>query len=372
MARNDGKKNKQKAKRMIVKELSGVTKPAHEGAEVTLFKMDESDIEKHQKGVLSTEVEGHQHGLFLHEFEDPMSGELETYEDKAGTLTYTHEHTHVYVTNDDGTISVGAAYGHTHEIDATMDEVMEKVYGTELPDINPGDPGHSSTAKGATQMDTKSSTSDFEKKIEDLTMELAKTKVLASLTDAQKAHVSTLDEALQSVFMDKSSTAKDAEIDMLKAADPVVYTATDGTEFKKSDDSQMVSAIKRADALESRLDAQIEKGEMQELEKQAKETLGNLPGELETQVALLKAVESISDVEIKKNAHAALLAANASLAKAFQTVGTSEGEALNATEKLDALAKTYAEKNNVTFAKAFSEVVETAEGVELYNATVNS
>ena len=48
MARFDGKTNKQKAARMVVKELSGVDRPAHAGATTTIFKIksNEQDIAK--------------------------------------------------------------------------------------------------------------------------------------------------------------------------------------------------------------------------------------------------------------------------------------------------------------------------------------
>ncbi len=65
-------------------------------------------------------------------------------------------------------------------------------------------------------------------------------------------------------------------------------------------------------------------------------------------------------------------AGNTTASKLFKESGhVNLGDGSDPEAKLDALAKTYAAENSVTFAKAYSIVTETGEGKDLYEKSLN-
>lgn len=133
------------------------------------------------------------------------------------------------------------------------------------------------------------------------------TSIIAMSAD-QRAHFEGLDGDDADAFLAKSSDDRDAELEAVQKAaedaDPVVYTARDGMEIRKSDGDTVLSLVKRADALEAE-NAEIKKAETQaRLEKRADDELGNLPGTVEARAALLGAVEGVDGAaEILKAAN---------------------------------------------------------------------
>lgn len=223
-----------------------------------------------------------------------------------------------------------------------------------------------------TDMTTKTEKSADEQKAA-LEKQLAKATSYGELTDSQKAHYATLDEAGQDAFLAKSKEEREKIVaDIAKNREdtnPVVYKAKDGTEYRKNDDPRMVALAKRADANEERAMEAQKKADDADLRKRAETDLGHLPGTVESRMAMLKAVDGIPDAEERKKAHEALKAQNASMSKAFETLGHRGGrteDASSPSSQLETLAKAYAEKHNVSEAEAESEVLKTDEGRKLY------
>jgi hypothetical protein len=214
--------------------------------------------------------------------------------------------------------------------------------------------------------------------VETLTEDLAKANAraekaekLAELTDVEKAHHSSLPESDREAFLKMDADARKAEINKAQEKDKVIYKADDGTEFRKSDDPRLVQMAKDRDEDRRIAKAEREKREVMELTKRAETELSNLPGDAPVKIAVLKAIDSITDEDTRKKATELLKAHNEAHGAAFVKRGTTQNnDTGNVTGRLDAMAKKYAEDHKVPFAKAYDEVLRTDEGKALYEQTL--
>lgn len=160
------------------------------------------------------------------------------------------------------------------------------------------------------------------------------TKVNALPAD-HRAHFDTLDKAKQDLFLQMTDDARKHEVTKAKAAaeqgDQVVFVAKSGKVFRASDDPEVVKAFKEREELEGKVEklsgdvADINKQlEDQKLTKQAEDTLGHLPGTIETKKAMLKAVNAIEDKTQREEALKALTAGDKAIKAAFDSVGSED------------------------------------------------
>lgn len=210
------------------------------------------------------------------------------------------------------------------------------------------------------------------KKAADDAAALVIAKAVSEMTDSHKKHYNTLDEAGKTAFIGKSASDRDAIVTELSKADAIVYTASDGTTFRKSDDERLVAMAKRNDATMAELAKAREAGETAVFAKRAAEELPSYPGGDNVKVALLKAVDGISDEATRKGVAELLKAGNVAMTGAFVKRGTTGGTDQTPAEALHKMANDYATANKVTFGKAYSEVVKTKEGAALYDQTLAS
>ena len=107
------------------------------------------------------------------------------------------------------------------------------------------------------------------------------------------------------------------------------------------------------------------------MEKRVREDLPNITGTVEVRAAVLKAVDSIEDEETRKAGHQVLKAHNETigqLAKTHGVLGTAETD--GAESKLDTLPKAHAKAHEVSEDQAYSAVIKTAEGRDLYDQSL--
>jgi hypothetical protein len=222
----------------------------------------------------------------------------------------------------------------------------------------------------AEALGTKKATPEKKAMDEQTKAELAKFRALAEMTDAQKAHYNKLAATEQGAFLAKSATERSSDVEKAAAADEIVYTAADGSVFRKSDDARLVAAVKRADGAAK--DAAIEKAarEAVELEKRADAEIPLLKGTAKVRAAILKALDSIADDETRKAAIESLKGANGAYAELTKHVGhvgatSADGDAKAVFNlKLDEFAKAAGK----TAAAATADFVKTREGASLYAA----
>jgi hypothetical protein len=332
---------------------------------------------KRSLAVMTTSDNGHAHLVWIGDQAGETSFGTSADEESFG-------HTHPYIVNADGTITIGENDGHTHDVDqAEVLRLAQRAIGElqrdedflgksedEDADGNP-DGG---VEKKETEMsgDTDKAAQELEaatKKNDELSAQLEKANALAELTDVQKAHYNGLDDDGKEAFLAKSEDQRQSEIDNLAKADPVIYTDSLGQEYRKSDDPRMVENAKRADKAEKNQAKALEKAADVDLRKRA-EALEHIPGTVETRMAMLKSIDAIENETVRADALQSINAQNEAMAHAFKNYGTTGGAmdpAPNSPEaELDALVKAEMQKSDVSEAVAYDTVLKSAEGQAAY------
>lgn len=339
-------------------EISAVDRPAQEGARATIMKRAPGVPDNlSKKVVLTTVVDGHQHVI------DDLGWDKAQLD--GGTTSWTsakgdkETHSHPWVRNPDGTITVGMAEGHTHEI---LESQLFKA--TEQP------PKETDTMKTAEELQKALDTANAEAATN--AARLAKAEKIAEFSDAERAFYKGLDEAGKTAFLAKSADdrANAVKADAINKADqnPVIYTAGNGDTFRKNDDPRLIKMAKDRDEDRAELQKARDRATDLDLTKRA-EGLGNLGGTTDAKKALLKSLDGIADESVRKAATEILTSANSGLEGAFKKRGGGGG--INDTDtpsaKLEKLAKAQKTANPaLSDAQAMDAVLKTAEGVALY------
>jgi len=330
----DGKKRK-----MIMKTLSAVAltgRGANPEANVTFYKSfnkptgeqvnkDES-VEK--RLILSEASEGHSHLININDYVNMQMG---------GDTGWTMGHDHPFVIDDLGNVTIGESHGHSH------------AYLTNISDLMKADEtaGNGNLSKKESNMDKKDKAVDYSVEVGALKTALALAVAMGTLTDAHKAHYNALDEDAKEGFLAKTKDGREAVMTAIKSENPEVYKSNDGTVFYKSDDPRFVKMAKENDANKAALvKAQDETKELS-FKKRATDEFSNLPGKVETHVALIKAVDAIEDKEVRDAVEATLKAHNDSMNSIYKVAGTTEvsKEADNAVDEMDRLTKAHVKAN---------------------------
>jgi hypothetical protein len=127
---------------------------------------------------------------------------------------------------------------------------------------------------------------------------------------------------------------------------------------------------KRAKEAEDIAKAEREAREFDALKKRAETEYPHLKGDAETKAKVLKALES-SDEEVAKSAKEMLKAADEATSQIFAERGVTGSDSEESAEgQLNKMAKEKSESEGTTFAKAYSDVLQTDKGMELYNQYV--
>lgn len=346
-----------------IDEISGVDKPAQKGAKSVIMKRAEEPVRK--GAVLTSNDDGHSHLIYC-------------LDESGGTTSYSQMvneesgHSHPYVITPEGKIVIGEAEGHSHEalVFGKVEELADIIKNLTLTKENP-------MTKEEIEALNKKHSDELAKRDADIaknSAELTKATKLAAMNDLQKAHYSSLPEAEKDVFLTKSADEQTAIIKNLEGANPVVYKAADGSEFRKNDDPRLVAMAKSADDNAKIAKAATEKFEKAELEKRAVEIFKNSPGTVEQKGAMLKALESIPDETVRKAALESAKAGDDALAAAYTRKGAGGGKDVDntAATQLESRAKKYETDNKVSYVKAYDAVIQTPEGAKLYDQiTVN-
>ena len=374
------------AKRKIMRtfklnEISAVTIPAQGPATMAIMKRAEEPTTKALDAVLLSDVDGHSHLIY----DATEDGGTTSWSYAAGEETKDHQHP--WVRGLDGEIVIGASAGHTHTIvKKVLAEVMVDKYGKQTVNVIHRDDEAAGLEK--TQETDPMTTKTVEDQLAEATAAIAKAdatsaelkkqldtaNAVAALSDVEKAHYNSLDADAQPVWLAKSADERKGDLAKAAEADAVVYTAADGSVFRKSDDPRLVAMAKDRDADRAEIAKAKEAAETAEFTKVANSDYVALPGDEVARVALAKAVSTITDEKVRGDVNTMLKSQASALAKTGETVGTvstpvETGVAkADAQAKLDGLAKAHAEANKVTIEKAMTAVLETSEGAELYNA----
>ena len=200
----------------------------------------------------------------------------------------------------------------------------------------------------------------------------------------------TLEEALAAFEEQKTDLAKAGETiglltkaleathDVKKAADGSVTIVAKSAEEMIEFDGEMIAKSAVPAPILKRLETQAKEvadlrkaAEVEDLRKRAEKEFPNLAGTADEKAALMKAVDGI-DASAKDAVVKSLKAADAAVSKLFKEVGSNEIDEASPSAKLDKMAKEHAAKNKVSFESAYSEVIKSGEGLEVYKALRSS
>jgi hypothetical protein len=218
----------------------------------------------------------------------------------------------------------------------------------------------------------------LQKSNDELQAKLAESEFQASLNDAEKAHYAKLNkedaDAFEKMDADARKSVVDAAIAKAAADDEVI--SIDGEAIKKSEVGPGVFAFMKSQQVKA--DAAIAKAEKLEadaiakgLEIEAEEMFPHLAGTKVEKAAMLKGIRALpadqQEAQIKM-----LKAADASMAKGMKEVGQAgQADAGSSDEKLNKMAKELSEKDSISIEKAYSKVLDTKEGMDLYKETIS-
>jgi hypothetical protein len=318
----------------------------------------EKSVAKH--ALYTTEVDGHAHTVDVSYGVDAGSSWYTSYQNAAGADA---GHSHAVVRNADGTITILADSGHSHDLAADQPAVVVVPQGAVIVVEN-----KAPVAENTNALSAKSTRSPEPAKVNDMK--------LVVLSEAQHAHYQKLAPADAEAFVGKTSAERDVELQKAKDADPIVYKTASGVEVRKSHGDIALMLAKQADeqsvALAKATEiANTEKSarELVELTKRANDTLGALAGADAVHVDVLRAVESIADATKRDAAIATLKAANAVMKSRSKAPGSGGSETPTSDDPavmLEALATKIATEQKVDIAKARDLALETTEGGALY------
>lgn len=287
-----GKFRQGKRRRMTkfrLDEISAVDSPAQVGARAVLMKRKGSpsydprkaDPSKRgrleKRAMLLEAAERHSHLLVV----DPEDG---TGARPSGFTSWEDGHQHPWIMLDDGSLVIGMADGHTHE------------------------PGRMSTGQEAAMQLLNRLLGESDMGTEaDLEKRLARAEKVISLEGAQRAHFDKLEEKDQDAFLAKSAEDRKSEVDaaiekqrLEDQADPVILDLGDGVVIRKSSDPVLRKLAERVSEDGNELEKLRRIAGDGDLRKRASAELGNLAGDDDSKVAVMKALESLPEDEREK------------------------------------------------------------------------
>lgn len=367
-------------------------------SELTVVK---SPFDDETVAVLTGSNEGHQHLVWLgHGRAGLTSDQVSEGADR--------QHDHPWMMNPDGTVTIGDSEGHGHTVDSAM--VMQAVMslakrqfsadererlaesGAALSDgsfpiVTKADLRNAIAAFGrAAEGDRRKVANHIKRRANALDAAdlLPEEGVLADLLKVvtagdgatKEAEMPDNKDAASIEAVQKENEELRKELDALKAAaeptpeptpepevekvdESIVYTADDGTEYTKADDPRFIELAKQRDE-DKREILKLRARETQAgFEKRATEELPHLPGDIKVRAAILKALETIEDEDVRKAALESVAAGNASMKAAFDSVGHSDGskDVNSAEAELEGLAKSYQKEHpEVNFYDAYEKV----------------
>jgi hypothetical protein len=197
---------------------------------------------------------------------------------------------------------------------------------------------------------------------------------LLALTDEQRRYFERQPQDEQALDVNKGKAAVIAKATALIGADTVVYKDLAGNEYRKSEDSRTVDAVRRADAATEKLNKSIAESQEVTLTKRAETVMKSLPGEVTIKAAVLRAVEGIAEETVRKGALDLLAAAN----KAGEFLTTQHVNSFGARElapesaeaaiekAVDDLFEKAPEKYNHSREVAYDHFLDTPAGAKLY------
>ncbi|MBA3421657.1 MAG: hypothetical protein H0U12_07160 [Thermoleophilaceae bacterium] len=334
-----------------------------------------------KSAVYTTEVDGHQHTI-----------DLDCFYEGAGYTSHNKStddewgHTHSVVRGADGSLTILADTGHTHELaEGQAAVVVVPANAVVVVSARSGEDGtNKSTHRSAppsVDITQEPSMPDNSPEIADLKKQLATALALASLSDAQRAHHKSITGADAENFLAKSPSERDGIVKAIAKAkldaDPEHYLAKSGRVYRQSE-RELGDMAKRLDESDDRVSKREVELETERLTKRADVEISHFGKSVTARAALLRAIDGIADEAVRKEVQEAVKGANAIIAdvKKFRGVNPGEDAYSNPGDALDEFNKgvaAFAKKNEIKDeGLALEKFLGTTEGRALkksYDAT---
>lgn len=327
---------KRRMTKMFLHEISAVDKPAQEGATVSMFKRDFSAQERHDAAASGAAMPD---GSFPIKSREDLHNAMQA----IGRAK-----------------NPGEAKAHIRS--------RAKALGleSELSDAFKKDSTQDPASSAGNPTMTPEQIEQLKKDAEQATKRAERAEKVSKLSDAEKQILNGLPADQQDAFLNQTPEHRAAEVAKRADSNAVIYTATDGAQFRKSDDPRLVAMAKRADDETKRRIEAESVSKREKLEKRAGEDLKFLKGATNVKADLLAAIESMP-AETQKAVNEMLKGHNEKMAKAFEEVGADgEGES-DAEQALEKMAQEFQKADKkLTFEAAYAKALESDEGRELY------
>lgn len=380
MSKHPARKRRRRVTKFRINETSIVDRPAHAPARVAIMKRagDNSgesmtDPELQKRLAMTSTEDGHAH--LVVGVSSSTDGLAEV---RAGSTSFDDGHSHSWLMDDAGNITIAEADGHTHGIslliqkdltpedEAALASLLSKGNEASNKDADPvGISSEENMSKQENQVADE--TAAVQAKLDELQKRAERSDAVIALSPDQRQHYDVLKGEDQDEFLSKSSEQRDGILKNLQDADPVVYTSTDGREFRKSADSNFVVEVKRNDELQKKLAENEATTKRSDIEKRASDELGNLTGDIEAKADLLEAVDGI-DVKKREAVMEILKSKDAGMELAFKQIGNKgSSETTSAEGVIEGIAKRIGEQDSkLTSAQAYNKALDTAEGQQAF------
>ena len=412
---------------LMFNRISSVDTPAVEDAESVIMKRRDPVKKDHMAEILTSVEEGHQHGISI----ESWDGKIHLYISQAkaqGEGDYGHSHS-IIVQDSQYMLAMNAGHTHTVEQDAlqtamltraginkeddeqpvtkdepeaaepvqddvdkqipegaqvssfTIEDLMSAIKdvqttGSESGQVEKTDTVSESVEDSQTTQEQIPMAETPPIEIQDdigevvkLKDELEYTRAVVELEKGHRDFYDALPVDERRSFAKMIRSDRERRILASREADPVVYRTDDGIEIRKSAGETVTALAKSNDEARRENRELRDAREHDVLEKRADNELRHLSGELETRVALLKAIDGIEDENIRGQVMATVKSNDAGVSAVFKTYGH-RGSASNdddsAEEKLNKFVKKMAADKGITYAKAYTQAKDTEEGRELY------
>ena len=203
--------------------------------------------------------------------------------------------------------------------------------------------------------------------IDTLSATVATLEKVAAMSGDHKAFYDKLEKDAKEAFLEKSDAERAADIRKATEDDPVIYTATDGSEYRKSDDARLVKMAMDRDEDRKKADELAKQLADADLTKRAEQELSHLSGDLDVRKALMKQIDGIEDEALRKKALDSLRSKAPDMSYATKNLGVAaEPSKDDPQAQLEKMAADIAAKENIPQAQAFMKALETEAGQALY------
>lgn len=358
--RTDGKTNKQTATQLDISKLSVVGNPAHAQALAAIIK--------------SASIEGDDENLFKQTFMEAM-GDMVLEEQTEAFMSSIWDSIWALRRSIRNTIKDPNVSNKKEIITSNVTDFATSL-GSIISSTNVIKSGGKNMKKEEVEAMVKSA-------VDPLNAKLAKSEAILKMDVETRVHFDALDTEGQDNFLKMSV---EDQADVLKKKNEKVNkakndesTVIDGVTIVKSEvGAGLFQVLKnqqsKIDKGEKDLTVEKEARELAIFEKQAEGLFPNLPGEPVLKGKVLKALKGLGK-EIHDALSGMLKAGDKAIetAKMFDEYGTGEisiADDSSADAQLNKMAEDYSAENKVNFHKAYTAVMETVEGKDLYEKTL--